>query len=63
LGVYDIFTLASNTVTAVYGSTDNAVGDNGTLYTSTVPEPSSASLMLLGAAGVLALRRLRKTNV
>ena len=26
----------------------------------TVPEPSSASLMLLGVAGVLALRRLRK---
>jgi hypothetical protein len=32
--------------------------------TSTVvPEPSSASLMLLGSAGVLAFRRLRKTNV
>jgi hypothetical protein len=31
--------------------------------TSAVPEPSSASLMLLGAAGVLALRRLRKNNV
>ena len=63
VGVYDIFTLASSTVTAVYGSTDNSVGDNGTIYTSTVPEPSSASLMLLGAAGVLALRRLRKNNV
>jgi hypothetical protein len=63
LGVYDIFTLASNTVTAVYGSTDDSVGDNGTIYTSAVPEPSSASLMLLGAAGVLALRRLRKSNV
>ena len=63
LGVYDIFTLASNTVTAVYGSTNDSVGDNGTIYTSTVPEPSSASLMLLGAAGMFALRRLRKNNV
>jgi len=63
LGVYDIFTLASSTVTAVYGSTDDNIGANGTISTSTVPEPSSASLMLLGAAGMLALRRLRKTNV
>lgn len=63
LGVYDIFTLASSTVTAVYGSTDDNTGANGTISTSTVPEPSSASLMLLGAAGMLALRRLRKTNV
>ena len=28
-----------------------------------IPEPASGSLFLLGAAGVLALRRLRKTNV
>jgi hypothetical protein len=63
LGVYDIFTLASNTVAAIFGTTDDNVGDYGTIYTSTVPEPSSASLMLLGAAGVLALRRLRKNNV
>jgi len=35
----------------------------GVIAGATVPEPSSASLMLLGAAGVLALRRLRKTNV
>jgi hypothetical protein len=62
-GLYDIFTLASSTVTAIYGFTDDTIGDNGTIYTSTVPEPSSASLMLLGAAGVLALRRLRKNNV
>ena len=63
VGVYDIFTLASSTVTAVYGSTNDSVGVNGTIYTSTVPEPSSASLLLLGAAGVFALRRLRKNNV
>lgn len=35
----------------------------GTATSTAVPEPSSASLMLLGAAGVLALRRLRKINV
>lgn len=63
LGVYDIFTLGSSTVTAVYGLGDDNVGANGTIYTSTVPEPSSASLVLLGAAGVFALRRLRKNNV
>lgn len=37
--------------------------DTGVIAGATVPEPSSATLMLLGAAGVLALRRLRKTNV
>jgi hypothetical protein len=35
----------------------------GNVTSTVVPEPSSASLMLLGAAGVLALRRLRKNNV
>jgi len=63
VGVYDIFTLASSTVTPIYGSTDDNAGANGTIYTSTVPEPSSTSLILLGAAGILALRRLRKNNV
>jgi hypothetical protein len=35
----------------------------GSATSTVVPEPSSASLMLLGAAGMLALRRLRKNNV
>ena len=35
----------------------------GTATSTVVPEPSSASLMLLGAAGMFALRRLRKNNV
>ncbi|NBS79879.1 PEP-CTERM sorting domain-containing protein [bacterium] len=30
------------------------------LSTSTVPEPSSASLLIFGAAALAALRRLRK---
>ena len=60
----NIFTLAANNVEAVYGLSDSEANNgNGLLTTSTVPEPSSASLMLLGAAGVLALRRLRKNNV
>ena len=39
---------------------------NTSTYTITgvaIPEPASGSLFLLGAAGVFALRRLRKTNV
>ena len=44
--------------------TASATGFQLSSVTSTVvPEPSSASLMLLGAAGILALRRLRKNNV
>jgi hypothetical protein len=63
LGLYDIFTLASSIVTPIYGSTNDNAGANGTIYTSTVPEPSATSLILLGAAGILALRRLRKNIV
>jgi hypothetical protein len=48
---------------AILGSGGPAGSTSFTLSTITVPEPSSASLMLLGAAGVLALRRLRKNNV
>ena len=63
-GLYDYISLGADApVTAVYGSADPNTGTYGTLSTSTVPEPSSASLMLLGTVGVLAFRRLRKTNV
>lgn len=48
---------------AVLGGSDNKLTLSTVTTTSAVPEPSSASLMLLGAAGVLALRRLRKNNV
>ena len=44
--------------TAIWGSTHGSY-----INTTSVPEPSSASLMMIGAAGVLALRRLRKSNV
>ena len=62
-GLSENWTLAASQVTAIYGAADAGAGTYGALTTSTVPEPSSASLMLLGAAGVLALRRLRKSNV
>ena len=48
---------------AVLGGSDDKLTLSTVTTTSAVPEPSSASLMLLGAAGVLALRRLRKNNV
>ena len=65
LGAYDLITLYGGQMNALgtgeFGTVDGS--GNGVLTTSTVPEPSSASLMLLGAAGILALRRLRKNNV
>jgi len=42
-------------------STGPAAGSTFSLSTLTVPEPSSASLMLLGAAGLMVLRRLKKS--
>jgi len=61
-GAFDTLPVNRATSTLWYG-TPSGTG-NGTIgLVSSVPEPSSASLMLLGAAGVLALRRLRKSNV
>jgi hypothetical protein len=48
---------------AVLGGSDNKLTLSTVTTSIAVPEPSSASLMLLGAAGVFALRRLRKNNV
>ncbi|NBU72809.1 MAG: PEP-CTERM sorting domain-containing protein [Bacteroidetes bacterium] len=68
LGSTDTFGIAGDSVTALFGSIDTSAGVNGGLgsiaTTATgIPEPTSGSLFLVGAAGVLALRRLRKTNV
>jgi hypothetical protein len=60
VGAYDIIDLYAGQVTAVYGTADAAAGTYGTLTTSSVPEPSSLSLMLFGASALVALRRLRK---
>jgi hypothetical protein len=48
---------------AGFGSSSPGSFSLSNVTSTVVPEPSSASLMLLGAAGVLALRRLRKNNV
>ena len=45
---------------AIVGSGGPAGTSSFSLSTSTVPEPSSASLLLLGASALVALRRLRK---
>jgi hypothetical protein len=60
LGAYDAIDLYAGQVTAIYGTADASAGTYGTLTTSSVPEPSSFSLMLLGATALVALRRLRK---
>jgi len=59
LGLYDFINLNTD-ATAVYGTVNPSQGDLGTLTTSSVPEPSSASLLLLGSLALAAVRRLRK---
>jgi len=59
LGLYDFINLNTD-ATAVYGSVNPSQGDLGTLTTSSVPEPSSASLLLLGGLALAAVRRSRK---
>jgi len=46
--------------TAIVGNGGPAGTSSFSLSTATVPEPSSASLLLLGASALVALRRLRK---
>jgi len=46
--------------TAIVGTGGPAGTSSFSLSTATVPEPSSASLLLLGATAMVALRRLRK---
>ena len=58
-GAYDAIDLYAGQVTAIYGAADAAAG-YGTLTTSSVPEPSSASLLLLGSVALAAVRRFRK---
>jgi len=59
LGLYDFINLNTD-ATAIYGSVNPSEGDFGTLTTSSVPEPSSASLLLLGSLALAAVRRFRK---
>jgi hypothetical protein len=59
LGLYDFINLNTD-ATAIYGAVNPSQGDFGTLTTSPVPEPSSASLLLLGGLALAAVRRFRK---
>jgi len=58
-GAYDAIDLYAGQATAVYGTADASAG-YGTLSTSSVPEPSSASLLLIGGVALAAVRRFRK---
>jgi len=59
-GAYDAIDLYAGQATAIYGTADASAGTYGTLTTSSVPEPSSASLLLLGGVALAAVRRFRK---
>ena len=59
-GAYDAIDLYAGQVTAIYGTADASAGTYGTLTTSSVPEPSSASLLLLGGVALAVVRRFRK---
>ena len=59
-GAYDAIDLFAGQATAVYGAADSSAGTYGTLTTSSVPEPSSISMLLLGGVALAAVRRFRK---
>jgi len=50
----------STTFNAPYTGSASGSGGSTVLFSASVPEPSSASLLLLGAAGLVVLRRFRK---
>jgi PEP-CTERM motif len=50
----------STTFNPAYTGSASGSGANTVLSSASVPEPSSASLLLLGAAGLVALRRFKK---
>ena len=58
LGAFDSLTLSSG-VTAIYGATSDT-GTYGALTTSSVPEPSSSMLLLLGGLALAGVRQFRK---
>ncbi|MFA9196747.1 MAG: PEP-CTERM sorting domain-containing protein [Aliarcobacter sp.] len=60
LGAYDAIDFYAGQATAIYGAADASAGTFGTLTTSSVPEPSSASLLLLGGVALAAVCRFRK---
>jgi hypothetical protein len=50
----------NTTFNSLYTGSASGSGSSTVLSSAAVPEPSSASLLLLGAAGLVALRRFRK---
>jgi len=50
------------TFNALYTGSASGSGGSTVLFSAPVPEPSSASLLLLGAAGLVVLRRFRKND-
>jgi len=60
LRAYDAIDLYAGQITAIYGTANASDGTYGTLTTSNVPEPSSASLLLLGGVALAVVRRFRK---
>jgi hypothetical protein len=50
----------NTTFNALYTGSASGSGSSTVLSSAAVPEPSSASLLMLGAAGLVALRRFRK---
>lgn len=52
----------NTTFNALYTGSASGSGGSTVLSSASVPEPSSASLLLLGAAGLVALRRFRKKD-
>jgi hypothetical protein len=59
-GLSENFTLSADQMTAIYGAANGSALPTGALTTSSVPEPSSVSLLIFGASALVALRRLRK---
>jgi hypothetical protein len=59
-GVYDFISLSADQVTAVYGTADASQGTYGTLTTSSVPEPSSSCLFVVGALTLTAVRQIKR---
>jgi hypothetical protein len=60
VGAIDNLSLFAADVTAIYGATSPNTGTYGALTTSSVPEPSSSMLLLLGGLALAGVRQFRK---
>jgi hypothetical protein len=62
LGIASDFLTLSSEATAIYGATSPGTGTYGSLSTSSVPEPSSTVLLLLGGIALAVTRQFRKES-